>query len=101
MGRESKPIHRMQTELQRLKHKAMKAVQINYYREPKETVIHSDVIEVERTHKANMEFKCLCCGKQWTETINSPQIIESKEIEDNLEAYYQNIINCNNLSVKP
>ena len=68
---------------------------------PEVTVIHGDVIEVERTHKANREFKCLCCGRQWTENINSPQIIESKEIEDHLEAYYQNIIHCNKLKVKP
>ncbi len=81
-------------------HLAMKAVQVNYYRQPKETVIHGYVIEVERRSQ-NREFKCLGCGKQWTENINSPQIIESKEIEDNLEAYYRNIINCNNLSVKP
>ena len=81
-------------------HLVMKAVEINYYRQPKETVIHGDVIEVEK-RCLNREFKCLCCGKQWTETINSPQIIESKEVEDNLEAYYRNITNCNNLSVKP
>lgn len=41
----------------------MKAVEINYYRQPKETVIHGDVIEVER-RCLNREFKCLCCGKQ-------------------------------------
>lgn len=74
----------------------MKAVQINYYREPEETVIHCNVIEVGM-HMANREFKCLCCGHQWIESINSPQIIERKEVEHNLEAYYRNIINCDKL----
>lgn len=75
----------------------MKAVEVNLYIDPHKTIIHGDVVEIEKTHCANREFKCLCCGRQWIETINSPMVIESAEIENNIEAYYKNIILCTQL----
>lgn len=64
----------------------MKAVKIDYYDGKERIVIHNNVVEVEKK-TSNREFKCLCCGKEWTETINSPSILE-REVECNLNEYY-------------
>lgn len=74
----------------------MIAVLTNYYVEPHETIVHSNVIEVKK-HQTNREFKCICCGKQWIENINSPVVIEDKEIENNLSSYYPKTIQCEKL----
>lgn len=50
-------------------------------------IIHKNVIEVLPKKTANRRFKCLCCKKEWVETINSPQIVE-EEVANNLKAYY-------------
>lgn len=74
----------------------MKAIETNHYSTPVSHIIHNDVIEVERTHLGNREFKCRCCGKQWTESLNSAQILPN-EVEKNLDKYYRNYQSCKNL----
>lgn len=64
----------------------MKAIQFLYYKKPEEYLLHSNVVEVEK-RTLNREFKCLCCGVQWTETINSPGILD-EDVERNLYKYY-------------
>ena len=65
----------------------MKAVFVNHYSSPHQVVIHKDVVEMEKTHGRNREFRCKCCGLEWIENINSPQIL-SDEVANNLEKYY-------------
>ena len=73
----------------------MKAVFANYYRKPTEYVIHTNVVPAPK-RCSNRQFKCLDCGKEWTENINSPQILE-KDVENNLERYFENIVYCKDL----
>ena len=73
----------------------MKAIETSYYLSPIQHLIHTDVIEVERSHLGNREFKCRCCGKQWTETINSPLVLQD-EVANNLDKYYKNYSPCKN-----
>ena len=72
----------------------MKAVETNYYVQPHQTIIHADVVEVDRKIKAHREFRCMCCGRQWTENINIPQVIEDPKVENNLNEYYSQITYC-------
>lgn len=74
----------------------MIAVLTNHYVEPHETIVHGNVIEVGKEHSHRM-LKCLCCGHEWLETINSPVVIEDKEIENNLSSYYPKTIRCEKL----
>ena len=69
----------------------MKAVLTSYYRGYKEHWVYTDVIEVPKVC-ANREFKCLHCGQQWTEHINSPQII-SEEVEKDFKDYFDGVVN--------
>lgn len=71
----------------------MKAVSTSYYRGFEEHLVHTNVVEMPKVC-ANREFKCLHCGKQWTEHINSPQII-SEEVERNFKDYFDGVVtNC-------
>ena len=61
------------------------------------TMLHTDVVELKGEEKKNLnskEFKCKCCGRTWTENINSPQIIDDDEIVNNINQYYDNVITC-------
>lgn len=49
--------------------------------EKKGILIHPDVVEVP-SGRMNRMFKCQLCGREWIETINSPQIID-----DNMASY--------------
>ena len=63
------------------------------------TILHTDVVELKGEEKKNLnsrEFKCKCCGRTWTENINSPQIIDD-EIANNINEYYERIITCDKL----
>ena len=71
----------------------MKAIFSSYYNGRWNHLVHTDVTEVQRTC-ANREFRCLHCGQQWTESINSPQII-SEDVEKNFDEYYpHNVTYC-------
>lgn len=51
--------------------------------------LHTNVIKV-----GDNVYKCLDCGECWTQTINSPQIIEPEEI---YEFYKDKVVLCNEL----
>ena len=64
------------------------------------TILHTDVVELKGEEKKNLnnrEFKCKCCGRTWTENINSPQIIDDDDIAKNINEYYERIITCDKL----
>ena len=66
----------------------MKAIRKYYLSRPCLVIIHNDVVEIEKTHGLNREFRCQCCGVEWIESINSPQIL-SEDVENNFGEYYK------------
>ena len=58
-------------------------------------VLHEDVVEIERVHSSVRRYMCKQCGLIWEDTITSPQnVIEEKEVIDNLDGYYPEHVNC-------
>lgn len=74
----------------------MIAVHTNYYVEPHETIVHSNVVEIGKVG-SRRTFKCLCCGLEWREAINNPLVVEDKDVENNLSSYYPKTIRCEKL----
>ena len=68
----------------------MKAVLTTYYRGFREHLVHTNVVEVPKVC-ANREFKCLDCGRQWTEHNNSAQII-TEEDEKRFKDYFDGVV---------
>ena len=56
--------------------KAIKGIFINHRRI---NIFHQNVIEV-KSNDANKHYKCIDCNEEWTQTINSPIIIENEKI---------------------
>lgn len=56
--------------------KAIKGIFINHERI---NILHQNVTEV-KSAEANKHFKCLDCGEEWVQTINSPLIVENEKI---------------------
>lgn len=61
------------------------------------SVLHTDVIEIHSTDPERRRFKCLRCGLEWAESTNSPQVL-TEEVEKNVEKYYHDIVDCDQLS---
>lgn len=73
----------------------MKAIQIFRYRPNLCPILHTDVVEVERTVLSHRQFMCRRCGLNWREEINEPAtVIEDKEVEGALNDYFPNYELC-------
>ena len=73
----------------------MKAIQIIRYMPNERPILHTDVVEVKRTHPLHRQFECKCCGLNWREEINEPaSVIEDEEVLNNLNEYYPNYVEC-------
>ena len=74
----------------------MKAILTNYYTTPYEHMIHENVIEVG-TKGNRRVLKCMTCGYEWEEHINSPMILD-EDVANNLSEYYNGkIVYCSKL----
>lgn len=58
----------------------MKAAFTLMYHRDRPTVIHHNVVEMPKT-RMNREFKCLDCGLEWIENLNSPMIVTDEDIK--------------------
>lgn len=63
----------------------------SYMKEPLQ-VIHENVVETEKM-SSNRSFKCLDCGLEWIENLNSPMIITDEEHEIILKNF-KNVKSC-------
>lgn len=76
----------------------MKAIQICSYHKDWNPILHTDVVEVERTHPTHRQFMCRCCGLNWREELNEvASVIEDEKVLNNLEEYYPGYISCSEL----
>lgn len=71
----------------------MKAVICHYFNGKRNTIIHGYVVQTMSGNRSHRMFKCICCGQEWTESINSPQILET-DVEKNIDQYYPDRIKC-------
>lgn len=72
----------------------MKAIQENYYLEGARPILHTDVVQI-KSNVGNRRFLCRHCGETWLEQINArAQVIEDKDVEDNISEYYPDYLEC-------
>jgi hypothetical protein len=79
----------------------MKVIKIHKCGDIKISVLHSNVIktgyQIQRLDKPTMGnnvYKCLDCGEEWVESINSPIIVEDKNVLNKKNSWTTNMIDC-------
>lgn len=83
----------------------MKAMESFYSGSVDFNILHTDVVEVERraitiktyngytTKPGNRVMRCRHCGKEWVESITSPQVLP-QNVQNELHEYFDNYTKC-------